>query len=298
MSFTFWILVTACLAGATCGLIGSFLLLRRMVMMGDAISHAVLPGIVVGYLWSHTREPWVMLVGAGVFGLITAWFTELIQRNSRVEPGAALGVVFTFLFAVGVILVSLFAGRIDLDADCVLYGEIAYVPWDLWIVGETSLGPRAVWMLGGSLVINLAVVLFFYKELKVCAFDPEFSESIGISTRRYHYLLMTATSLSTVAAFESVGAILVVAMLVIPAAVAALLTRTLPGLLIGAIAVGCACAVAGYALATWWDSSISGSMAVAGGMFFLAAVLFSPQRGILLRRFQSIAESPDLPAHP
>ncbi|NUN98042.1 MAG: metal ABC transporter permease [Candidatus Omnitrophica bacterium] len=283
MNSSFWILLTACLVAVTCGLVGTFLVLRRMVLMGDAISHAVLPGLVGGFLLSGSRDPLVMLLGAGAVGVLTAWLTEWVHRSGRVDTGASMGVVFTFLFALGVILVSAFAGQIDLDPDCVLYGEIAYVAYNTVLWGERDLGPRAVWLLGGALLFNLFLIVAFYKQLKICAFDPELAESLGIRTATYHYLLMIATAITTVAAFESVGAILVVAMLVVPPATALLLTQRLSGVLILASLIGCLSAGLGYSLASAADCSIAGAMAVAAGVLFLLTFLFSPRHGLVTR---------------
>ncbi len=291
MNSTFWIILTACLTGATCGPVGCFLVLRRMVMMSDAISHSVLPGIVIGFLLTGSRVPLVMLSGAVVFGLLTAWLTELVNKTGDVESGASMGVVFTLLFALGVILMSAYTGQIDLDADCVLYGEIAYVGWDSFFIGGHSLGPRAVWMLGASLIINVLFITLFYKQLKLCAFDPEMARSLGVRTGIYHYLLMTATALTTVAAFESVGAILVVAMLVVPASTAFLLTQRLVSMLFLSATVGCLSALLGYAFAQAFDTSISGAMTVTAGLLFVLAFLFSPHHGVLIRRWRGIDTS-------
>ena len=284
MSTTFWILLTACLVGASCGSIGCFLVLRRMVMMGDAISHAVLPGIACAYLLSGSRNPLPMLAGAAGAGVSTAWLSELIHKNGRVEPGAAMGVVFTLFFAIGVILVSGFAGNVDLDTDCVLYGEIAYVAWDTWTWGGVDLGPRAVWMLGTALLIDLAFVTVCYRGLKICAFDAELARSLGFRVGLYHYLLMAATSLTAVAAFESVGAILVVAMFVVPPATAYLLTDRLPIMLGLSMGIGCLSAFSGFYAAGLVDCSVSGAMTVCGGAFFVLAALFSPSQGVVTRR--------------
>jgi len=294
MNSTFWILVTACLTGATCGPVGCFLVLRRMVMMSDAISHAVLPGIVLGFLLTGSRDPLVMLSGAVVFGLLTAWLTELVNKTGGVDTGAAMGVVFTLLFALGVILISASVGQIDLDADCVLYGEIAYVGWDSFMVGGRNLGPRAVWMLGTTLCINTLVITLFYKQLKLCAFDPEMARSLGIRTGVYHYLLMTVTALTTVSAFESVGAILVVAMLVVPASTAFLLTHRLSTMLILSAGIGCLSALLGYGFARVLDTSISGAMTVAAGGLFALAFFFSPYHGVLVKRLRGIDHSVEM----
>jgi manganese/zinc/iron transport system permease protein len=284
MSPAFWIILTASVASAACALIGCFLVLRRMAMLGDAISHAVLPGIAIAFLVSHSRAPLPMLIGAGTLGLVTALLTELLHRGGRLQQDASIGVTFTWLFAVGVILISAFAGQVDLDQECVLYGEIAYVPWDTWTTAQgRSLGPRALWILGFALVFNATWIVLAWKELKICAFDPELAASLGIPVAAFHYLLMGATSITTVTAFESVGAILVVAMIVGPAATAYLLTDRLGHMLLIAVGLGVASASLGYGLARALDCSIAGAMAVVIGVLFMLAFLFSPSHGLVAR---------------
>lgn len=281
MTASFWIILTGIFTASSCGLLGSFLVLRRMSMLGDAISHAVLPGIAIAFLLSESRHPVPMLLGAGSLGLITAFVTEFLHRTGRLQQDASIGVTFTWLFAIGVILISFYTGQVDLDQECVLYGEIAYVPWDTWIVSGTSWGPRAVWILGIVFLIDLLFVLLCYKELKITTFDPELANSIGISTRLFHYLLMACVSMTTVAAFESVGAILVVAMLIAPAATAYLLTDRLGIMLPLAMGLGAVAAIGGYLLAHWLDASIAGCMAVVAGFLFALTFFFSPSHGIL-----------------
>lgn len=284
MSPAFWIILTGALAAGSCALVGCFLVLRRMAMLGDAISHAVLPGIAIAFLLSSSREPLPMLIGAALLGMFTALVTEWLHRQGRLQQDAAIGVTFTSLFAIGVILISAFAGQIDLDQECVLYGEIAYVPWDLWVTSAgVNLGPRAVWILGGAFLLNAAWIGLAYKELKVCAFDPGLAASMGIPVGLFHYALMAATSITTVTAFESVGAILVVAMLAGPAAIAYLWTDRLSHMLMIAVAVGVASAAGGYALARALDGSIAGAMAVVVGLMFALSALFSPRDGVVPR---------------
>jgi manganese/zinc/iron transport system permease protein len=277
------ILLTGILAAASCGLLGSFLVLRRMSMLGDAISHAVLPGIALAFLFSESRHVVPMLIGASALGIFTAMCTEFLHRTGRLHSDASIGVTFTWLFAVGVILISLFAGKVDLDQECVLYGEIAYVPWDLWIVNGRSWGPRPLWILGFVFCLDLAFVTMAYKELKLTTFDPELARSLGISTRLFHYLLMGAVSLTTVAAFESVGAILVVAMLIAPAAAAYLLTDRLVVMLGLAMGIGALSAIGGYGVATVLDASIAGAIAMVAGLLFTLAFLFAPRHGVIMR---------------
>lgn len=275
----FWIILTGSLVAVSCSLLGSFLILRQMAMIGDAISHAVLPGIVLAFLWSGSRETVPMLLGAAVLGVVTTFIIELLYRRARLQSDAAIGITFTWLFALGIIMISLFAGQVDLDQDCVLYGEIAYVPLDLWITGTgLNLGPRTVWIMGGALLVIITFVAVGYKGLQITTFNPEYAASIGISTALWHYLLMGAVSMTTVLSFESVGAILVVAFLVVPAAAAYLLTERLPRMLALSAAFGMVSAGGGYALAVWLDGSIAGAMSVVAGVLFAGALAFTKVR--------------------
>ncbi|MDZ4723558.1 MAG: metal ABC transporter permease [candidate division Zixibacteria bacterium] len=276
-----WIILTGILAASACGLIGCFLVLRQNAMLGDAISHAVLPGLVIAFLVTSSRNVLPMVIGAGVMGIATAYLSELLSRTGRLYKDAALGIVFTLLFAIGVILVSIFTGQIDLDQECVLYGEIAYTPWDTFTLNGQSIGPRAVWILGGAFLINLIFIGLFYKQLKISSFDPRMAKAIGVSERVWHYALMTVVSLTVVAAFESVGAILVVAMLIIPGATAYLLTSRLIVMLALSVLVGIICAVGGFFAASYFDASIAGFMAVVGGIVFVLAAFGAK----LARRF-------------
>ncbi len=283
MSPSLVILLVASLVAASCALVGTFLVLRKMALLGDAISHAVLPGIALAFLISGNRSPWMMLLGAGALGVLTVFLVQLFVRTNRLREDASIGVVFPALFAIGVILISRFASQVDLDLDCVLYGEIAYAPWDLLTVFGESWGPKGLWVSGAVLVVNALVVTLFYKELKLGSFDPRLAASMGFSPVVIHYLLMSCVSITVVGSFESVGAILVVAMLVVPPATAYLLTDRLSRVLALAVTFGVASAWAGYAVARWWDASIAGAMATVAGAFFLAALLASPRHGVLAR---------------
>jgi manganese/zinc/iron transport system permease protein len=283
MSSGAWIIIVGALVAGSCALVGCFLVLRRQAMMGDAISHAVLPGIVLAFLITGSRNTLPMIVGAGVFGLLTAFLTGLLERHGKLQPDASLGVTFTWLFAIGVILVSAYAGHVDLDAECVLYGEIEYTPLYTWNVGGHDLGPRAVWILGAAALANTLFVVLGYKQLKLCAFDPSLATAVGINVAVWHYLLMAFVSLTTVAAFESVGAILVVALLIVPANTAYLLTDRLSRMLILSVLLGVGSSVGGFWLARSLDSSTSAAIAVVSGLMFAAAALFSPWHGVIPR---------------
>ena len=276
-SLDLWILATASLVAASCAMVGVFLILRRQALMGDAISHSVLLGIVLAYLISGTNSLWVMMLGAVVIGLVTAWLSESLHKVSRLQSDASIGIVFTLFFSIGVILVSLYTGQIDLDQECVLYGEIAFVPFDTIIWGDmetgTELGPRAFWMiLIVFSVVALSITLGF-ERFKTVTFHPSLAVSLGISVTFWHYLLMTLVSITTVASFDAVGAILVVALLIIPAATAYLLAKSLKSLLWLALGYSQVSVWLGYALATWLNSSISASIAVSAGLLMIATLI-------------------------
>lgn len=261
----------------SCGLLGCFLILRRMSMVGDAISHAVLPGIVISFLLSGSRETIPMLLGAGMTGLLATLIIEYFHRKAKLQTDASIGVTFTFLFAIGMVLISVFAGQVDLDQDCVLYGEIAYVPIDLWITQNgVNMGPRPVYILSVIFVLVLLFVVMGYRHLSLTTFDAAFATAVGFSTSLWHYLLMGAVSLTTVGSFESVGAILVIAFLIGPPATAYLLTDRLPSMMVITVVLGILISFAGYWLAYWLDASIAGSMAVVTGGIF--AVVFVRSR--------------------
>jgi manganese/zinc/iron transport system permease protein len=281
LSADFIIVLTAVLVAVPCALLGTLLVLRQMSMMGDAISHAVLPGIVVAFFLSESLGPVVSVVGAGAFGLLTAVLVEALRNTGKVKEDSSIGIVFTALFALGVFLISRFAGSVHLDLNHVLYGEIAYAPLNPLVVGSASLGPRTFWTLGLVTVLAVGLVLALYKELKLATFDPGLAAALGLSPVLVHYLLMAAVSVTTVGAFDSVGAILVVAFLIVPAATAYLLTERLSRMMALAVLSGVASAVAGYYLAAIFDVAISGMMAVVAGGLFGLALLFSPSHGLL-----------------
>ncbi|MDR6226372.1 manganese/zinc/iron transport system permease protein [Desmospora profundinema] len=282
MTMGMTIIITGAMVAIACGFLGCFLILRRLAMVGDAISHAVLPGIVVAYLISGTKDSVWMLLGAAAFGLLCTFLIQILSQQG-VQHDAAISVTFTFLFAVGVILVSLYTRQVHLDLDHVLYGEIAYVPFNTWTLFGWEAGPRAMWIVGAALFLSLVVVGLLYKEFKVVAFDPQMAAALGIPVLLIHYLLMGLVSVTTVASFESVGAILVVAMLIVPGATAYLLTDKLEWMLAISALVGILSSIFGYWISLWLDASIAGSMTVAAGLLFVCAFLFSPLHGVVTR---------------
>lgn len=263
-----------------------------MAMVGDAISHAVLPGIVIAFLISGSRDSVTMFIGAGTIGIFTTFLIEFLHQKGRLQTDASIGVTFTWLFALGVILISVYAGEVDLDQDCVLHGEIAYVPLDLWITDSGDImGPRVLYSLSFVFVLVIIFIIVGFKELYLTTFDPAFASAIGISTVLWHYLLMGAVSLTTVASFESVGAILVVALLIAPPASAYLLTDNFVKMLFITAIIGIISAIGGYFLAEWMDGSIAGAMSTVAGIIFSLCFLFSPSEGILFKRRNMLLKS-------
>jgi len=305
-----WIVIIAVLCGAACALPGCFLVLRQMSMMGDAISHAVLPGLAGGFLlvvamrnagWVselRARNPMIMLGGAAIVGVLTAVFTQWICGFGRVDRGAAMGIVFTTLFAVGLLLIRRAADHVDLDADCVLYGAIVTAAIDVLFTIELGGGlievPRGVVMLGCVTLANLLIITLLFKEFRLSAFDPELATTLGINANVMHYLLMTMVAITTVASFEAVGSIIVIAMLIVPAATAYLLTDRLVVMLGLSVIVGAAAAPLGHLAAiaiprlfgVEQATETSGTMAAVLGALFLLAWLFSPRHGVIPRKLR------------
>ena len=295
LAFDTWIVITGAFAAVACALPGCFLVLRRMSMMGDAISHAVLPGLAVAFLITGSKTSIGMFIGAAIVGVLTAVFTQWISKWGKVERGASMGIVFTTLFALGLVLIVQAADYVDLDPGCVLYGALELTPLDVAWTGQFGSllieVPRATVVLGGMTLLNLIITVVLYKELRISAFDPDMATTQGIHSGAMHYLLMTQVAVTTVAAFEAVGSIIVIAMLVTPAAAAHLLTDRLGVMMLIASLIGAASALLGHVLALlvpgWLgfeSTSTSGMMAVATGLLFVAAWLFSPRYGILFKR--------------
>lgn len=269
-----YIIIAAMLIAASSALVGSFLILRKMSMMGDAISHAVLPGIVFAFLLSGSRAGLPMLMGAAATGVLASLLIELLYRKAQLPQDASIGITFTWLFALGVILISSYTGQVDLDQECVLYGEIALVPLDWLYMGTGSaIAPRAIVY---GLVLLLVVGLYLllgYRGLVITSFQNDFAAALGISTAFWHFSFMSLVSVTTVLSFETVGAILILAFLVVPPATAYLMTHRLPVMLVWAVFWGLLAAVEGYFLARWIDGSIAGAMASVAGLNFMGVAL-------------------------
>jgi len=283
-----WAMATAALVAAACGLVGTLLVVRRMSLVGDAISHAVLPGIVVAVLAGGRPGGPLVLAAAVATALATVWLTERLTATGRMAEDASAGVVFTTMFAGGVLLVTAFASRIDLDPGCILHGVLELVPFDTVAVAGHEV-PRG-FLTASAVCAGLALAAVVTWKLQVfTAFDPEAAAAAGIPVRGVTAGLMAATALATVASFEVVGAILVVALLVVPAATAELLTHRLHRMAVLAAGLGGCAAVLGYLAAWRLATSAAGMIAVVLGLQYAAAVCFAPEDGLVIRGLRRLA---------
>ena len=301
-------LAAGLLAALTCGLLGNFLVLRRQSLMGDAISHAVLPGLVIAFLVSTSRDPFIMLFGAAIAGIATVVLVELVHRVGGVEQGAAMGVVFSVLFALGVLLIEQAAAdHVDLDADCVLYGNLENISWAnapdeaRAYLDPATYFPNADPLAGGMprqvptllvmTLLTIAFILVFFKELRLAAFDAGLATALGFHAGFLHHLLMVFVAVAVVAAFEAVGSILVIAMLICPAATARLLTDRLWTQIVTSAVVSIIAGAGGYLLGAFaytlspLDHSLSatGMMTVVLGAILTLTIFLSPSHGVVAR---------------
>ncbi|MFN0198089.1 MAG: metal ABC transporter permease [Planctomycetaceae bacterium] len=309
-TFDTWIVVSAALSAMACALPGCFLVLRRQSLLGDVLSHTVLLGIVLGFLFSHhllesgriplSSYPAVqrtaIFIGAIVIGIVTALLADLIKKTGRTESSAALGVVYTTLFALGLLLIRLAADQVHIDPDCVLFGMEETSVLDT--VGTTGI-PKSALINGAMLLINGLLIVVFFKELRLSSFDPQLANTLGLRPAIINLGILIVTSATLVAAFESVGNILVIAMLIVPPATAFLLTRRLPRMLLWSLALAALSAICGHISAItlppmvfsrWgWPevdgARTAGMMATVSGLFFFCALLFAPSTGIFSRLF-------------
>ena len=284
------IIILACLVAVTCALPGVFLVLRKVSLMSDAISHAILLGIVGAFFITKNLNSPLLVVGATLTGILTVSLTELVINTRKLKEDAAIGLVFPVLFSLGVILINLYATNVHIDTDCVLLGEIAFAPFNRMTISGQDWGPVGFWTTGGALLLNALFIGIFYKELKIATFDAGLAAALGFIPGLLHYALMTIVSVTCVASFETVGSILVVALMIAPPAAAYLLTNSLSRMLSLSALIGVASAISGYFFAYHFDTSIAGAMATMSGVIFLGVWLFAPERGLLARfvisRFQ------------
>lgn len=271
----------AVFVSVACALPGCFLVLRKMSMQADSITHTILLGIVLAFFITRDLNSPLLIVGAALMGVVTVWLTEMISRTRLVSEDSAIGLVFPFLFSIAIILITRHANSIHLDTDAVLMGELAFAPFNRWLLSGHDMGAKALYTTGALLLLNVSLIALFFKELKIASFDPTLAAVLGFSPALLHYGLMSLVSVTAVGAFEAVGSVLVVVFMVGPPLAAYLLTDELKHMLWISAALGAASAVLGYPLAMWLDASIAGSMALTTGLIFALVFVFSPRRGLI-----------------
>jgi manganese/zinc/iron transport system permease protein len=283
-----WMVLAGVLCAVACALVGNFLVLRRLSLIGDAISHAVLPGIAGAFLWTGSRSTWVALAGAIVVGIVTVWLTELIRKHGSVEESAAIGVVFTALFALGIMMVSR-AENVDLDPSCVLYGNLETIILENH---PTAIGPvpTVVIELGCICLFNGLLVILFFRQWTLSTFDPTLAQAQGIPVTIFRYVLAAAVAVTCVVSFRAVGNILVVAMLIVPPATAFLCCNRLPAMVASSVVIAAVGAIFGHLSAIslphliGFKSANSAAMiAVSSGLWLLLAIVASPKAGLFGR---------------
>jgi iron/zinc/copper transport system permease protein len=266
-------LFAAILVGVICGVIGCFIILRGMALMGDAISHAVLPGVVIAYMLGAS-----FFIGAVITGVLTALSIGYITRNSKVKEDSAIGIMFTAMFALGIAMITGLQGT-SVDLWHILFGNVLAVSRaDLWIT------------LGIGIFVILMVILF-YRPLLLSTFDETMAKASGLPVRFIHYMLMLLLSLVTVASLQTVGIILVVAMLITPGATAYLLTERFSVMLVLSAFIGVISAVSGLFFSVIYDISSGAAIVLVASALFAAAFFFSPKQGIIPRYFKSVQHS-------
>lgn len=278
MSYGIAILLSGIAVALGCSLGGVFLVLRRRAMIADAISHAVLPGLVAAYVLARGPNLLAGVIGAAVAGLVTVVLVELLTKSRRLKEDSAIGLVFPALFALGVLFISNQLSDVHIDADSVLTGTLEFASLDRWMGA-----PVAMWTGLGLLALNALFLAVFYKELKLTTFDPDHARTVGLNPAVMHYALMTLVAITAVVAFSAVGAILAVALIVVPAATAILLARRLGLVIALSLVVAAFGAGLGQFLGELFTVSISGMIAVALGLLYLGAALLSPRRGLVAK---------------
>lgn len=281
MSFS--ILLIAILTAAATSILGVFLVIRKMSMLTDAISHTVLLGIVFGYILTSDLNSPLLILTATLMGVITTFLIELLVKSKRTTEDAATGVVFPLLFSVAIIIISLGFRKVHLDVDAVLLGNLEFQIFDQLVLFGYEIGPKSLYIILFVLILNLLFVIIFYKELKIVSFDSLLATVLGISPVIIHYALMFLVSLTAVTAFNAVGSILVIAMMIGPAATAHLFTKDLKKTIIYAVIIGISNSIIGYFAALYFDVVISGTIATVTIITFLVVLLFNPLTGAIFK---------------
>lgn len=266
------ILLILIVVALACSLLGSLLLMRSSLMVADAISHTILLGIVIAFYFTEDLSSPYLIIGATLFGVITVILIDLLTKTGRMQNDAAIGLVFPLLFSIAVIIISKYYTNVHLDIDMVLLGQVELAPLRQVEIFSIQM-PQAFFIGLIILFINLAFIFIFYNPLKIRLFDETFARTIGINVAALDLVLMTLVSLTAVTSFESVGSILVIALMAAPEMTARCFTNKFSTLLIGSAFIAVLNSVLGYYIGIYLDTSISSMVAVTGFVVFLLVFL-------------------------
>ena len=256
-----------------CVIPGNFLILRGTALMSDALSHAILFGIVVTFLIVQDINSPFIFLGAILSGILTVTITELLTQTGKINHDAAIGLTFPFLFSIAVILINLFAHNIHLDTDAILVGELAFAPFHTLYLFNYNCGPVALWNMCIILCLNITCISYFYKELQITTFDHSYAKTIGYKPILFHYLLMLLTSITIIQAFHTTGTILIISFIITPAATAYLMTQKLYEMIIVSCLMAIIAVLCGFLIAHTFDTSIAGAITLANGIIFFIVIV-------------------------
>ncbi|MEM7477143.1 MAG: metal ABC transporter permease [Planctomycetota bacterium] len=293
MFIDIWTLAIALVTAISCSLCGGLLIVNRNAMVSEGLSHAVLPGLAIAFWFLRDySSPW-LLISAAACGLLMVWLTEAFVRSGVVESDASLGIVFAGMFSLGVLFASNYLKNTHFHSDCIIEGNLSLAVFDRFELGTLYLGPKPFYVMLGILLLQLAFITICYKELKAMLFDSELASRFGLRPKLFQLLWLSIVSVTTVAAFNVAGSILIVALMIAPPTAAYLITVRLSSLLVLSVVLGCISAVAGFYSALAMDVSTTGPIASAAGLVFLAVLFFAPGRGLLAARFLNARQNRD-----
>lgn len=283
MTLVLWTVVIAVLTAMACSLCGTFLVVKREAFISEGLSHAVLPGMVLSFALFQDRNQAGLIAAAALSGLLMVWLVRRICATNLVEHDCALGIVFSGLFSIGIIISNLKLRNIHFHAHCIIDGNLALAALVPFKIGDTTIAPRAAVVMGVILLLVIAFIVLFFKELKLMSFDETLSQMLGFRPALLHTVWLGLVSMTTVAAFDTAGTVLVVALMIAPPAAANLLTNRLSLMLVLSALIGAAGAVVGIYLGIWLDISPAGPIASTVGFMFLLTALFAPTHGYLAK---------------
>lgn len=270
------ILIIAILTSSSCAILGNFLVIRKLSMMTDTISHTVLFGIVMTFFVVHDFNSPYLILGATIMGLITVWLTETILATRLTSSDATLGIIFPFFFSLAIIAINLYAANSRIGTDTVLLGELAFAPFNRFFINGIDMGAKAIWISLAILILNCVVITLIYKELTIATFDETTSKLMGYPPRLLHYIFMTLVSLTAVTSFQSIGSILLISFMIAPSASAALWVKTFKERIITSVLISVVSSIIGILLAIKLDTSLTGMISATLSVIFFATLIIKP----------------------